>query len=59
MATRLKLTGTKGAVYKLEMNGKNIGNKELKGAVEVIAEFVVAAEGCKVQPALWNRFSNP
>jgi len=47
--TSLKLTGTKGAVYKLEMNGKNIGNKELKGAVEVIAEFVVPAEGCKVE----------
>ena len=47
--TRLKLTGTKGAVYKLEMNGKNIGSKELAGAVEVIAEFVVPAEGCKVE----------
>ena len=47
--TRLKLTGTKGAVYKLKMNGKNIGSKELRGAVEVIAEFVVPAEGCKVE----------
>ncbi len=52
--TRLKLTGTKGAVYKLEMNGKNIGNKELKGAVEVIAEFMIPAEGCKVELVRMN-----
>lgn len=29
--------------------GKNIGNKELERAVEVIAEFVIPAEGCKVE----------
>jgi len=47
--TVLKLTGTKGAVYKLKLNGENIGNNELKGAVEVIAEFVIPAEGCQVE----------
>jgi len=46
---RLTLTGTKGAMYTLKVNGRDIGNKVLKGAVGVIAEFVNPAEGCKVE----------
>jgi len=47
--TRLTLTGTNSAQYALKVNGKDIGNRELKGAKEVTVEFVNPAEGCTLE----------
>ncbi len=46
---RLTLTGTKGAVYALKVNSRDIGNRELQGARKITAEFENPAEGCTVE----------
>jgi hypothetical protein len=45
----LKLTGTAGSIYAVKVDGKNIGRKELRGAVPVFVEFEMTAEGCRVE----------
>jgi len=46
---QLKLTGTAGSIYAVKVNGKNMYNKELRGAMAVFAEFEIPAEGCTVE----------
>ena len=47
--TQIKLTGTKGTMYGIKIDGKKIGNIELNGASEAVAEFIVPSDGCKIE----------
>lgn len=46
---QFKLTGTTGSIYTLKVNGKDLGRKELMGAVTVFFEFDMPADGCQVE----------
>jgi len=46
---QLKLTGTAGSIYTVKIDGNNIGQKELRGAVPVFVEFEMPEEGCRVE----------
>ena len=45
---QLKLTGTSGVVYTMNVNGRKIKDIKLNGATEVIADFTMPSSGCKI-----------
>ncbi len=47
--TELRITGTEGSVYNIKINGEDAGNVQLIGATQVVTNFSMPENGCKIE----------